>query len=126
MAVKSFWNGEEVKARLLAEHRAGIRKLAEYVALRARIYAPVDTGALRGSITVVSEADGMRHHVIATAPYAEPVEFGHVMRNGAFHPPNPFMRRALADGARMMPEFVGRSRVAQGHHHGRLMGATFE
>jgi hypothetical protein len=59
-------------------------------------------------------------------PYSEPVEFGHRMRNGGFYPPNPFMRKALRDGANAFPRFIGRSQVRQGYHHGRLMGATFE
>jgi hypothetical protein len=132
MAVKSWWNGDAVKARLLAEHKAGIRVLAEYVAERARIYCPYDASKpagemhLRDTIQVISESDGSRHHVIASAPWAEPVEFGHVLRGGGFYPPNPYMRRALRDGAREMPRFIGRSRVNQGYHHGRLMGATFE
>jgi hypothetical protein len=126
MAIRKWWNPEKVKAELIAEHKAGIRALAEFVADRARLYCPVDTGALRASITVVSEADGMRHHVIAPLKYSEPVEFGHRKRNGGFQPPNPFLRKAVRDGAREMPRFIGRSRVNQGYHHGRLMGATFE
>jgi hypothetical protein len=77
MKVRKWWRGDEVKERLIAEHRAGVRALAEFVADRARVYCPVDTGELRDSIHVVSEADGMRHHVVATAKHAEPVEFGH-------------------------------------------------
>lgn len=126
MAVKSWWNGDAVKARLIAEHKAGIRALAEHVAAMARVYCPVDTGTLRASIQVISEADGSRHHVIATAKHAEPVEFGHRKRNGGFHPPNPFMRKALRNGAIALPRFVGNARVAQGYRQGRLMGATFE
>ena len=39
----------------------------------ARGKAPVDTGFLRGSI--VGNAEGMRGSVLASAPYAAPVEF---------------------------------------------------
>lgn len=124
--IRNWWDPEGAKRRLLEEHKAGIKALAEFVAERARIYCPVDTGALKASIHVVSEADGMRHHVIAPLNYSEPVEFGHVMRNGRFHPPNPFLRKAFNDGAREMPRFVGRSRVNQGYHKGQLMGVTFE
>ena len=120
------WRGEEVKAKLLAEHKAGIRALAYYVADVARRLVPVDTGELRDSIQVISEADGMRLYVIATAKHAEPQEFGFRMRNGGFYPPQAYMRRALNDGAMALPQFVGRSRVAQGYHAGKLMGATFE
>lgn len=126
------WRGEQVKARIVAEHKAALLALAEFVAERARVYCPYDHSKpaselhLRDTIQVISEADGMRHHVIATAPWAEPVEFGHVMANGAFHPPNPFMRKAVHDGAKAFPEIIGRSRVNQGYHQGKLMGATFQ
>jgi hypothetical protein len=126
------WRGEEIKARLIAEHKAGIRALAEFVAERARIYSPYDTRKppdelhLRDTIQVISEVDGSRHHVIASAPWAEPVEFGHRTRGGGFHPPNPYMRKAVRDGANAMPRFIGQSRVNQGYHQGRLMGATFQ
>jgi HK97 gp10 family phage protein len=126
LSVKRWWNGDEVRDRLIAEHRAAIRALAEFVADRARAYCPVDTGELRDSIHVVGEADGLRHHVVATADHAEPVEFGHTMRNGRLYPANPFMRKALRDGANAMPNFIGQSRVRQGYHQGQLMGATFQ
>jgi hypothetical protein len=133
MVVKRLpWRGAEVKARLRAENAAGIRALAEFVAERARIYSPYDTSKppdemhLRDTIQAVHEADGTRSHVFASAPWAEPVEFGHRMRNGGFYPPNPFMRKAVRDGANAFPRFIGRSQVRQGYHHGRLMGATFE
>jgi hypothetical protein len=125
-SLKHFWDGDAVKERLIAEHKAGLKALAEYVADVARAGCPVDTGALRASIQVISEADGLRHHVTASKKYAESVEYGHTMRNGRFYPPNPFMRRALRAGAAAMPQFIGRTTVKQGHHHGRLMGATFE
>lgn len=126
VAVKRRWDGDAVRERLAAEHRAGVKALAEFVAERARMYCPVDTGELRASIQVISESDGMRHHVIATARYAEPVEWGHRMRNGAFYPPNPFLRKSLNDGMRAMPQYLGRSRFAQGFHQGKLPGATFQ
>jgi hypothetical protein len=93
----------------------------------ARRLVPVDTGELRASIQVVSEADGKRHHVIATARHAEPQEFGFVhWKSGRFIPPRAYMRRALQEGAKAMPQFLGNARVNQGFHHQRLMGATFE
>ena len=126
------WRGAEVKARLVNEKKAGVRRLAHYVRDQAELYAPYDASKpagelhLRDTIQVIEEAGGERFHVIASAPWAEPVEFGHRMRNGAYYPPNPFMRRALQDGARAMPQFLGDARVRQGYHAGRLMGATFE
>jgi hypothetical protein len=87
---------------------------------------PVDTGALRASIHVARDEAGGVYRVVATARHAEMVEFGHRMRNGRFHPANPFMRKALNDGARAMPQFLGGTRVRQGHARGDVMGATFQ
>jgi hypothetical protein len=132
MKVRRWWNGDEVRDRLIAEHRAGVRALAEFVAERARVYCPYDHSKpademhLRDTIQVISESDNSRHHVFASAPWAEPVEFGHTMANGRFYPPNPFLRKALRDGANAMPNFIGQARVRQGYHHGQLMGATFQ
>jgi hypothetical protein len=126
MRLKSWWNGDAVRERLLAEHKAGVRALAEFVAERVRFHAPVDTGRLRASIHVVSEADGMRHHVTTTVPYAEPQEFGFRMRNGRFYPPRAYFRLGVREGAAAMPRFIGGTRVRQGYARGALMGATFE
>jgi hypothetical protein len=85
MKVRKWWRGDEVRDRLIAEHRAAIRALAYFVADRARFYCPYDHSKppgelhLRDTIQVISEADGSRHHVFASAPWAEPVEFGHTM-----------------------------------------------
>jgi hypothetical protein len=127
MTVRKWFSGDALRERLAAEHRAGIRALAEFVAERARMYAPVETGALKASIHVVSEAGGMRHHVVSSLPYAEPTEFGfRHYRSGRQIPANPYLRKALNDGARALPQFLGQTRVSQGHHAGRLMGATFQ
>lgn len=124
-SVRTWWDPEAARQKLLREAAANVRMLAEYVAFKARAYCPVDTGELRNSIHIISSADGMTFHVYASAKHAEPVEFGHVMRNGRFHPPNPFLRRAVNDGAREFPHLIGDSRVRQGFHQGALMGATF-
>lgn len=126
MKIRTWWNPEPVKAQLLADYKAGLRELAEFVADQARLRCPVDTGELKNSIHVVSEADGLKHHVVATARHAEPVEFGHTMRNGRFYPPNPFLRMAVREGAAAMPRFIGQARVRQGFHRGALMGVTFQ
>lgn len=126
MKLRSWWNPEPARQRLVAEYKDGLLALAEFVADRARAYAPVDTGRLRDSIHVVSEADGMRHHVVATVPWAEPQEFGFTMRNGRFYPPQAYMRRAVREGAAAMPRFIGQARVRQGFHRGALMGVTFQ
>ena len=126
MRLKSWWQGDAIQAQLRAEHRAGVKALAEFVAERVRFHAPVDTGRLRASIHVVSEADGMRHHVVTDVPYAEPQEFGFRMRNGRFYPPRAYFRLGVREGAAAMPRFIGQSRVRQGFHRGSLMGVTFE
>ncbi len=54
------------------------------MAEQSRFYCSANTGELRASIRVISEADGTRHHVVATARHAEPTEFGIIMCNSTF------------------------------------------
>jgi HK97 gp10 family phage protein len=116
------WRGEEVKAKLVLSGREGARQAAEYVAERARFYAPVDTGELRASIIVQSSQAGGTWHVLATAPHSRFVEWGS-MHGNTFIPPNPFMRRALMDGRRAYPSILKEAmvRAMPGQH----LGATF-
>lgn len=98
------------------------RTAAEFMRRKAIEYCPVDTGFLRDSIVIVerisNEAEKKEWVVIATAPYAAYVEMGHfsVRVGGRFAPvrhthplpvqwvpPNPFMRKALADTIREFP-----------------------
>lgn len=106
-----------------------MKQLAEDVADLYRLYCPKDTWELHDSIHVVSESDGMKHHVVATAPHAEPVEFGstHHGPNGTWTiPPNPAFRKAIARGKTLWPGIAAQARARQGYHRGSLMGATFE
>lgn len=115
------WRGEEVKARMEARGRDAARIAAEFVAGRARSYCPVDTGELLASIKVVSSMNGTVWHVVATARHARPVEFGSLHGN-RWIAPNPFMRRALADGRAEFPEILKSVMVGAGE--GRHLGAT--
>lgn len=71
------------------ETALGVEAAAQAVAAVAREKAPVDTGALRDSISVV-EAEGNSRDVIADVPYANFVEFG-----TSDTEPEPFLRPAV-------------------------------
>jgi HK97 gp10 family phage protein len=71
---------------------------AQWVAKRAREYAAVDTGYMRGH-TVAKKTGPNTAQVNSTAPYAEFQEFG--TRKMAAQP---FLRPALADAAMELPE----------------------
>lgn len=121
--IRLRWNGDAVKAGLERRGREGARLAAEYVAERARFYCPVDSGELKASIRVVSVAGegGAVWHVVATAEHARAVEFGS-MRGDTFIPPDPFLRRALADGRREFPAILKEALVTAGE--GRYLVAT--
>lgn len=120
------------KAVELAGNEA-IRRAAEFMALRAQQYVPVDTGRLHNSIIVQASMGGAKVNVMATAvsdsgaPYPVYVEFGH-MAGSTFVAPNPFMRKALADTARAWPDICKGVRIVSpfgGSGAGHL-GATFQ
>jgi HK97 gp10 family phage protein len=68
--------------------------IAKQVAIDARAGVKVITGALRKSIKAKkSKFEDGGAIVIATAPHAKLVEFGHGGQNPA--PPHPFLRKAL-------------------------------
>ncbi|MEJ7638280.1 MAG: HK97 gp10 family phage protein [Singulisphaera sp.] len=119
--IRLRWNGDAVKAGLERRGREGARLAAEYVAERARFYCPVDSGELKASIQVISGGDGAVWQVVATAEHAGAVEFGS-MRGDTFIPPDPFLRRALADGRREFPAILKEALVTAGE--GRLLEAT--
>jgi hypothetical protein len=125
MRIEKWFRPEVVEARLRVMASDISYELAYYVWAQARDYCPVRSGFLRDSIQLISEADGSRHWVIATAPYAEPVEFGYTMRNGTRVGPRMYMRRALRDGANRYPDIVKDARVRQGFHRGAVMGVEF-
>lgn len=66
----------ELIAMVDANARSAPKKVADRIAATARSYAPVDTGALRGSIESVSVEAGYSADVIAGAEYAAYVEYG--------------------------------------------------
>lgn len=80
---------------------------AKHLATMARTYAPVDTGDLFRSIHIVVDTATDTTSVLASMPYAQWVEFGHIAGNSTWVAPNPFMRNALADTARAFPEIAG-------------------
>lgn len=66
----------ELIAMVDANARSAPKKVADRIAVTARSLAPVDTGALRGSIESVSVERGYSADVIAGAEYAAYVEYG--------------------------------------------------
>lgn len=124
--VRRWFNREEFDRMARAESIRVARMLADFTAERARVHCPVDSGDLRRSIHVVGESSGNGFYVIATMPYAEPVEFGYThYLSGKRVPPVAFMRRAVRDAAREYPRLIGDARVRQGFHEGRVMGVAF-
>ena len=103
--LRLHWNDDAVKTGLERRAREGARLAAGYVAKRARFYCPVDSGELKASIRVVNGGGRAVWHVVATAEHAGAVEFGS-MRGGIFIPPDPFLRRAMADGRREFPAIL--------------------
>ena len=125
MGIRFRWNpfrATQALQKTVAEIR---RDAAEYMADRARSYVPVDTGFLKSSITVISPSGSQSSHVVATADYAQFVEFGHVAGASTWVAPNPFMRRALDDTARAFPEIAKGARVTRPDGGGSSLGATF-
>jgi hypothetical protein len=124
--LRTWFDASAARDAVVKSRISGLYQLAEYVGDQARLRAPFLTGKLRESIQVIHEADGMAHYVIATAPYAEPQEFGFIhWISGEFIPGRAYMRRALRDGELAMPRFFGGEEVRRGFHEGRVMGVEF-
>ncbi len=120
-----WWRPQAVKETF---EQAGIRaaqKAAEYVADQARQYAPVDTSALVNSIKVVPSMNGMVWNVLVQVPYAGYVEYG-TLHGNFWIPPNPFFRKAMADGRKMFPDILRQSMVTTPHQLalGQKLGTT--
>lgn len=78
MPVKFIWNWFKAQ-KAVEDISANFKKdAAEYMAERARAYAPVDTGFLKSEIVVVAPSGSMKAHVLARADYSQWVEFGHL------------------------------------------------
>jgi hypothetical protein len=101
-----LWNGDRVKKAMEDAGKEVMRRAADYMAERARMLCPVDTGELLASIQVTSSMNGMVFNVVATAPYAEWVEFGHLAGGVTWVAPNPFMRTARADTIAAFPQIA--------------------
>lgn len=102
----NFWSRPEAPKAVLGD--AAIRAAqdaAEYMARQARQYAPVDTEALRKSITVIPSMNGRVWNVMVLVPYAGYVEYG-TLHGNVWIPPNPFFRKAMADGKKMFPTIL--------------------
>jgi hypothetical protein len=117
------------KQRAILAGKSAAEQAAEYVAQQARQYAPVDTSALLKSIVVQPSMNGMVWNVLVLVPYAGYVEYGtlhHGARGDYWIPPNPFFRRAMADGRKRFPDILRESMVTTPYQlsQGMKLGAT--
>lgn len=72
-----------------------MERLAFELGQRISENAPKDTGTLSKSFLVPQPTIEGNKIIFNPVYYWRFVEFGHVLRNGRFHPPNPFIRRTL-------------------------------
>jgi hypothetical protein len=113
MGVRSWWNPNAARQAMRQAGMQVVANAAEYMAQRAREYCPVDTGELQSSIIVISSDSTW--YVQATAAHAVPVEMGHLTRDGGtWVPPNPFMRKAIADTKAAWQQFGNGVRLSAG------------
>jgi hypothetical protein len=120
-----FWNATGLKEVLDNAAMKAAEQAAEYVAERARVYCPVDTGDLKASIKAVPSMNRRVWNVLATIPYAGYVEYG-TLHGDVWIPPNPFFRRAMSDGRKRFPEILRESMVTTPHQlsQGMKLGTT--
>lgn len=105
------WDDAAILAGILASARAIQREVAEFLAERARLHCPVDSGELRASIAV--EDDGVGDiSVVVSAPHAAAVHYGGGS-GGRFVPPDPFLALALADARVKYGELVDMVRIGR-------------
>jgi hypothetical protein len=76
-----------------------VLRVTERIANRARLYAPVDTGNLRASITTAVRTEGDRVIGTVGSPvvYAVVVHEGRTTSRGKHIRGRPFLRRAMED-----------------------------
>jgi HK97 gp10 family phage protein len=103
--INFIWRGDEVKRRMKEAGKGIMKQAAAYMCERAKMLAPVDTGALLNSIEMTSSMGGTKFTVVCKAPYAVYVEFGHMAGSERWVAPNPFMRTAMADTVAAFPQF---------------------
>jgi hypothetical protein len=89
-------------ANLRRKGSAHVKKTALAIAEQGQVLCPVDTGALRASISV-TETGEMSAEVGPHMEYALPVETGHHTSGGTWVPGQPYLTPA-AEGARPMWE----------------------
>lgn len=115
MGIRSTIDWVKGAAILYHVGRGSMLDAANYMAARAVDHAPVDTGYLSFNIAVVPGVgeSSIVAQVVSMAPYSQWVEFGHQTIAGNFVPPNPYMRRAMADTAREFGEIARKRSIAR-------------
>lgn len=123
--IRNTINLDLARRTLVDAAKGVVGETARYMAERAAIHAPVDTGWLRHSIEVSISPSGMKANVQVMAHYAQWVEFGHATPSGGFVAPNPFMRRALADTERQFGEIAKGVDITRPYTDTFYLGANF-
>ena len=95
MAIKLSWYGEEVKADVNNAVVEALVKSTDLVQSKATVLVPVDTGALRSSISNSVDTNSLEGIVYTSMAYASYVEFG--LRSNPNYRSQPFLRPALYD-----------------------------
>ena len=103
--IKVEWKPQAAIAWLEQLSEKALDEASRYLLSKYLEYAPEDTGYLKSTGEIVVISQGSWHRVMVTAIYAAAVEFGHVMPQGGYVPPNPALARAVEDTARMFPQF---------------------
>lgn len=96
-----YFNGVEITENMTPLDMEKINQIikdtiqagADAIAYLAQLNAPVRTGRLRDSIHSVPTETGA--YIEASAPYAAPVNFGHITASGSFVKANPFFTNAV-------------------------------
>jgi len=100
LEVEAYCNGMPVSVEWLRLNENEIKDLVRDIIMKgaletaqiAKSIVPVKTGRLRDSIQAYERVDGAS--VLASAPYAGPVEMGHVTRSGSLVPGRHFLAEA--------------------------------
>lgn len=121
----NFWVRKDVQERFTDNGIKAAKLAAEYVAQQARQNAPEDSGDLIRSISVVPTMNGRVWNVIVGVPYAGYVEYG-TLHGDVWIPPNPFFRKAMADGRKKYREILKESMVTTPYQlaQGMKLGTT--
>jgi len=114
MSVRTEWNGENIKARILAAEKKGLALAGAYVEGLAAAMAPIKTGNLRSSLSHLVAHPIVR--VGTLVEYAARIEYGYSgtdSRGRTYHQPaQPYLRPALAHKTEIKEIFAAEYKAA--------------